>query len=125
MKTDEVPDDVPLLAAMLTWSRAEQGGGALVVHHPDAAGLSRAFGRSAGACYGDPLPNAAGHDRDWKRMTDAERMRLLLATAWQAVVRDGVTPSALHEALCVVPEFREQMTPDMLPEHYQKQADGD
>lgn len=104
--------DVPLLHAMLCWNVWKFGGGAIVVPHPDWDNSAGRYSRAVGACFADPNEN--GGDRDWPRMTDAARMQHLLAFAWQAVMRDGVTIVDMHNALLVIPEFRALMTPDLL-----------
>ena len=77
--------------------------------------------RSAAArAAGDP---GVGNLYDWPRMSEAERMAMPLSSAWQAVVRDGVPASEMHEALSVIPEFRAWMTTDMFKHLDEREMD--
>jgi hypothetical protein len=108
--------DIPLERAMLVWEPLgvnwkDMGGRALVVPHPDRDGLGRDYMRSVGACFvGDRDPDAR---YGWPTLSSPERLARLLVFAWQATVRDGVSQAEMHRALCVIPEFRAEMTPDM------------
>ncbi|MGY2732795.1 hypothetical protein [Sphingomonas sp. UYP23] len=116
--------DVPLEHAMLVWNRWENYGGAMIVRHPDVKNLGHAYARSTGACFANSGHPREGDDRDWPRMSTDARMKVLLAGAWQAVVRDGVSTIDMHNALQVIPEFRVLMTTDMLSAEY-RESDGD
>ncbi|WP_347269947.1 hypothetical protein [Rhizorhabdus histidinilytica] len=95
--------DVPLAVAMVVWNTADRGGGAAVVRHPDRVGLGRDYRRSDGAC------TRIDADRLWADLGSTEQFARLMNIAWQAVVRDGVDPQDMHEALLAVPEFRSLM----------------
>lgn len=42
----------------------------------------------------------------WRDETDERRLQMLFIEAWRIVIRDGVSPKLLHEALLVIPEYR-------------------
>ena len=92
----------------------------MIVRHPDTGNLGGAYARSTGACFANSGHPREGDDRDWPRMSNDARMKVLLAGAWQAVVRDGVSPTDMHHALQVIPEFRALMTTDMLSLEYRE-----
>lgn len=60
------PSDIPLLHAMLVWTRGEAVG---VVPHPDTRRLSDGFRSSVGACF----------VKDWPALSDKDRKAQFMA----------------------------------------------
>jgi hypothetical protein len=97
--------DVPLSEAMLVWTRGEKVG---VVPHPDRAGYSDDFRSSAGACWST-----------WRAMDDVGRRLQLMIEAWHISTFHEVPAAAVHEALLCIPEYRDMLATDCLPEEWQ------
>lgn len=91
--------DIPLKSAMLMWNEIDcsgvgrEPGKVIVVPWPDTKLHSKSLNMS---CSHIPLCDSPTTDL----------MNSLLGTAWGAVVSDGVCPYAMHEALLVIPEYR-------------------
>lgn len=95
---------VNLIEAMICWKPAS--GRAIVVKHPDQEQVSHGYSMSVGACF-----------MDWGSRTPDSRKLQLLIDAWHAVVFDGVSAEAMHEALCVIPEYVEMLADDVRPDN--------
>ena len=100
--------DVPLEVAMLAWnSQRDNYGGrepgkVMIVSWPD---------RDHDA---DKLVNSClAPFSYWSTMSAAERLLQLYIEAFHIVLRDGVSPKAMHAALLVVPEYRESLSDDL------------
>jgi hypothetical protein len=104
------PSDIPLKYAMLVWNR---GSGVGVFPHPDTGDRSRHFSSSAGACF-------AG----WKtEMTDAERLTQFMIELWQLAAFYEIPAIAIHQAALSIPEYRDTLAREHLPEEYQHERD--
>lgn len=95
--------DIPLKNAMIAWNAMRDGlhaepGKVIVIPHPDSCGYCNRLKvlNTVGACM-----------TEWRRMTKAQRLCKLFIEAWYIICRDGVSPKAMHEALMVIPEYRE------------------
>ena len=76
-------------------------GRVMVIPWPDEMGN---FGKykvsnSVGACF-----------TEWRNSTTEEAQLKLLAEAWHIVCRDGVDPENMHNALLVIPEYRDLLS---------------
>jgi hypothetical protein len=105
--------DVPLRHAMIAWnvgkkawnSSGEFGDGRVfVIPHPDKYRLDDRLGlrRTTGACWVE----------EWKNASPTERLARLMVEAWHIVCRDGVSLKDMHEALLVIPEYRDTLSGD-------------
>ena len=96
--------DIPLNDAMLCWNRGKD---MKVVLHPDSRGESDPYQSSVGACYAN-----------W-REKDARGQKLqLVIDAWHVVAFYDVSPQLVHEALLVIPEYRDMLADDCLPKRF-------
>jgi hypothetical protein len=98
------PSDIPLSDAMIVWTRGERVG---VVSHPDYQGRSDAFQSSAGACFSN-----------WREMDDQGRLRQFLIEIWHIAAFYGIPAVAVNQAAMCVPEFRNTLADDCLPNEY-------
>ena len=80
-------------------SYARVPGRVLVVPWPDNTGASTHLLCTTGACMAD-----------WQETSPINRLRMLFVEAWQIVCRDGIDPYAMHVALMVIPEYRDQLS---------------
>lgn len=94
--------EIPIEKAMILWNPKNEGGGIKVIRNPERSREFRHLHCSAGACYAY-----------WAGMTTEQRKTKLLIEAWHIAVRDGLDPKEIHEALMVVPEYREMLSGDM------------
>lgn len=103
--------DVPLKIAMIGWTPKGRFGKTPLTGTPgkiiiipktnDGRDWFRHFGvtDSTGACW-----------VQWREMTAKERLKKLYIEAWHIIARDGVLPEDVHEALMVIPEYRESLS---------------
>jgi hypothetical protein len=111
--------DIPLKIAMLAWNDAdgyangENPGKVVVVPWPDERGLCNHLkvSMTAGACYSA-----------WHEWTKTQRLCNLFIEAWFIVCRDGVSPRDMHDALMVIPEYRDTWNGETLFSHEAKEA---
>jgi hypothetical protein len=115
--------DIPLKIAMLAWNDAHYGycngenkGKVIVIPHPDERGLCNHLkvSMTTGAC------NAG-----WREWTNTERLCQLFIEAWFIVCRDGVSPRDMHDALMVIPEYRDTWNGETLFRHEAKNGNKD
>lgn len=86
--------DVPLKKAIVAWQTS-------ICSAPKVTVFSLDDERPKG------FDNHTEAYRTWcQNTTDAQRLNMLIADAWRIVCGDCVSPSALHEALLVIPEYR-------------------
>lgn len=85
---------------MLCWN--DRSDEVALVDWPDCSGRSDAYRKTALACY--------AHIR--ARSFEARKMAVFI-TAMQAIVRDGVEPLAMHNALLGLDEYRDGCADDM------------
>ena len=104
------PSDIPLLHAMLVWSTGEAVG---VVPHPDERRLSDRFRSSVGACF----------VKDWPAMSDEARKAQFMVDLWHVAAFYDIPAEAVHEAALSVPEYRDMLASDCLPQQYQHERD--
>jgi hypothetical protein len=96
--------DVPLLHAMLAWNPARCGDGRIIViPHPDEDGWTNRLKLSDTTCADWTW---------WATATKQQRLAKLYIEAWHIACRDGVSIRSIHEALMVIPEYRETMSGD-------------
>ena len=101
--------DIPLKHAMIAWNRADsypryfQPGKIMVIPHPDKQGLCNhlRLQMTTGACW-----------TAWSKWTKQQRLLQLYIEAWHIVSRDGVNQRDAHDALMVIPEFRDTLSED-------------
>lgn len=103
------PSDIPLECAMLVWSAGEKVG---VVPHPDERGLSDGFRSSVGACFAN-----------WREKSAAQRRAQLMVDAWHVAAFYDIPAQAVHDALLCIPEYRDMLADDCLPEAYRHERD--
>lgn len=103
------PGEIPIADAMLVWTRGERVG---VVPHPDTMGLSDQFQSSVGACFA------------YWRGLDARGQKLqLMIEAWHVAAFYDIPAHALHEAMLCIPEYREMLASDCLPDRFRHERD--
>lgn len=98
------PSDIPLSEAMLVWTAGEKVG---VVPHPDRRRLSDDFRSSVGACFSN-----------WREKSERDRRLLIMVEAWHVTAFYDIPSKAVHEALLCIPEYRDMLADDCLPEKY-------
>lgn len=103
------PTDIPLFDAMLVWTRGEAVG---VVPHPDWKDRSRNFRSSVGACFSN-----------WREMSESGRLTQFLIDIWHVAAFYDIPAEAVHQAALSVPEYRNTLARDCLPEEYQHERD--
>ena len=92
---------IPLKTAMITWRPAYQGEpDCEVVNHP-LTHYYKWLPFSHGACYSD-----------WRKMTATNRKLMLMIEAWHITCRDGVPLETIHNAMMVIPEYRDMLSED-------------
>lgn len=95
--------DVPLKHAMLLWNRKDDrpyGDGRMeVIEHPEKDTRTWTLTCSTGACCAE-----------WTQLNTEERLAKLYVEAWHIACRDGVALKTIHEALMVIPEYRETLS---------------
>lgn len=96
--------DIPLREAMICWNR---DGGAIVVPHPDERGLADDYHTSVGAAFGY-----------WREMTHERRLLQMFIEGWHAINFYGVKPEDMHQALLSIPEYRDTLADDCLPDQF-------
>ena len=47
---------------------------------------------------------------DWAGLTTDQRLAKLFVEVWHIVCRDGVDPQDIHDALLVIPEYRDALS---------------
>ncbi|WP_189675012.1 hypothetical protein [Sphingomonas glacialis] len=97
--------DIELENAMLVWTRGEK---VAVVRHPDTKGLSDEYQSSVGACF--------AHWR--KKDTNGRRLQMMI-DAWHVAAFYEIPAEQIHEALIVIPEYRDMLASDCLPKRFQ------
>jgi hypothetical protein len=108
MKTPKPFGDVPIKLAMIAWtpmsSRIGIPGRIVVIPHlNDDKDWFRHLGLtdSTGACC-----------HYWSKATKQQRILQIYIEAWHIVCRDWLDPKDVHEALTVIPEYRETLSGD-------------
>ncbi len=94
--------DIPLKHAMIAWNCARSGDPRIaVIPHPDMDSWTDYLKLTCttGACW-----------TVWEKWTKAQRLQKLFIEIWHIHCRDGVAPEAIHEALLVIPEYRETLS---------------
>lgn len=87
-------------------------GQAKVVYWPEDK-IDHRWSSSTGACFAW-WHNKSAHDLKFK----------LLIEAWHAAVFKEVSPKALHDALLCIPEYRDMLADDCLPDRFRSERDG-
>ena len=113
--------DIPLKIAMLAWNDTHYGydgdgenrGKVIVIPWPDERGLCNYLkvSMTTGACM-----------TAWREWTKTERLCNLFIEAWFIVCRDGVSPRDMHDALMVIPEYRDTWSGETLFTYAAKEA---
>lgn len=96
--------DIPLNDAMLCWTLGE---GVEVVLHPDEVGASGKWRSSVGACF-----------MNWREKPEQGQRLQLMIDAWHVAAFYDVPAEQVHEALLVIPEYRDMLADDCLPERF-------
>lgn len=101
--------DIPLREAMLCWNNGFHGNvpGFAVVRHPDDAGKSDPYQSSVGACF------SSWRDKD----TRGQKLQLMI-DAWHIVSFYDVPVGMVREGLLAIPEYRDMLASDCLPERF-------
>ncbi len=101
--------DIPINDAMLCWTRGE---GVKVVLHPDTRGESDAYRSSVGACFGD-----------WRKKDRTGQRLQLMIDAWHIAAFYEIPAERVHQALLVIPEYRDMLADDCLPREFRHERD--
>lgn len=101
--------DIPINDAMLCWTR---GDSVKVVLHPDKRGESGAYRSSVGACF-----------TDWRKKDLRGQKLQLMIDAWHVTAFSDIPSERVHEALLVIPEYRDMLADDCLPKQFQHERD--
>lgn len=99
--------DIPLSDAMLVWTRGER---VAVVRHPDYDGASDDFQSSVGACFSN-----------WRAKDERSRRLQLMIDAWHIAAFYEIAASQVHDALLVIPEYRDMLADDCAPVEYRQE----
>lgn len=97
--------DVPLQNAMIIWNGTRDCEenyplGVAVVPHPERRESEK----------WNLLNSCCASFCEWKTWTTSQQLLQLYVEAWHIVCRDGITPEMMHNALMVVPEYRETLS---------------
>lgn len=110
MKMTKKSGDIHLSESLIEWIpkwrhvvKKELRGTVKVLSHTDAL-----IACTEGALRTFPIVDAIGNPIETKR----EMQLRLMQEAWHIVCRDGIDPALVHEALSVIPEYREMLSPD-------------
>lgn len=107
--------DVPLKHAMLAWNGVwdarhdDRELKVVIIPHPDSAGSCDRLrlSNTCCACF-----------CEWGNMSKLRRLYQLFMEAWYIVARDGVPQQMMHDALMVIPEYRETLSGERLFSHF-------
>lgn len=100
--------DIPLKYAMLAWtpvynSQIGVPGRMTIIprRRTELIDFFKHFGvvNSVGACF-----------TEWTEYTNEERLIKLFSEVWHAICRDGVSPEEAHNAMMVIPEYRDTLS---------------
>ena len=109
--------DIPLIDAMICANAGKDydplGPRVKVFRHPYYDMLSREYSWSVGAC-----------DDRWDRSDDLGRKLLLMIEAHHLFAFHNIPAPMVHEALMVIPEYRDMLSYDVLPARYQQERDA-
>lgn len=94
--------DIPIQEATILWIPKDEGGKIKIVRHPETGNKDRGM-KSTGACWAV-----------WGKMTTEEQKDQLLIDVRNIVIKDGVDPMDVHQALLVIPEYRKMLNRDLL-----------
>lgn len=97
-------NDVPIAEAMLLWNSGLNGGTPAAVVRPLGHDDYDVFTYSSGACW-----------MRWRTSSVKEQKLQLMVDAWHVAVFYAVPIEAVHEALLVIPEYRDMLADDRLP----------
>jgi hypothetical protein len=109
-QTDLAPHafgDVPLEIAMIGWTPTHHsrvgvpGRVAIIPQNNDRKDYFKWLGvtDSSGAVWSE-----------WGEMDTKQRLMKLYIEAWHMVCRDGISPKTMHQALMVIPEYRDTLS---------------
>ena len=104
--------DIPIAHAMLCWNDGFDGKkpSFAIIRHPDGLHASDPYRYSVGACF------------DYWARLDANELKLrLLIESWHIVAFYSVPAPLVHEGLLAVPEYRDMLATDCLPEPFLRQ----
>lgn len=106
--------DVPIRDAMLCWNAGFDGAtpGFAVVRHPDYDDASSGYSSSVGACF-----------MDWRKKDERGQKLQLLIDAWHIVAFYQVPIEMVRDGLLVIPEYRDMLAFDCLPEQFRSERD--
>lgn len=101
--------DIPLSNAMLCWNNGFHGAtpSVAVVRWPDKIGASDAYQLSVGACF-----------TDFRSKDERGQKLQIMIDAWHVAAFYDVPVAMVHEAMLVVPEYRDMLADDCLPSQY-------
>lgn len=108
--------DIALADNMLIWDRSPPDPERPALKVVERGGRDdRSYTCSWGCC-----------NAEFDTADDADKLRMLLAKSISIVIIDRVQPKAIHEALLVIPEYRnafEDIAPcEMIPDRYREEA---
>ncbi len=101
--------DIPINDAMLCWTRGE---GVEVILHPDRARKSDRYRSSVGACFSD-----------WRKRDLNGQKLMLMIEAWHVSAFYDIPSTKVHEALLAIPEYRDMLAYDCLPDRYRDERE--
>lgn len=106
--------DIPLNDAMLCWNHGFRGNkpGFKVVRHPDRKGQSDPYQSSVGACFSD-----------WRKKDERGQRLQLMIDAWHIAAFYDVPVELVRDGLLVIPEYRDMLADDCLPEQFRHERE--
>lgn len=100
--------DVPISKALILYTPPRNDMPAAFAIRPLGHPDYDKFAFKVGACF-----------RTWQEDADPERLKLrLLIDVWHAVAFYDIPPKLAHEALLVIPEYRDMLADDCLPKQF-------
>lgn len=105
--------DVPISKALILYTPPRNDLPAAFAIRPLGHPDYDKFAFKVGACF-----------RTWQEDADPERLKLrLLIDVWHAVAFYDIPPKLAHEALLVIPEYRDMLADDCLPRKFWSERD--
>lgn len=105
--------DIPLASALLLYNSNFGGKDPAFAVRPIGHRDYDRFEFKVGACF-----------TTWRQETDSAKLKLrLLVDVWHAVAFYGVPVEMAHEALLVIPEYRDMLADDCLPKQFRHERE--
>lgn len=106
--------DVPIGKALLLWDSPSMGDEPRFAIRPLGHPDYDRYQFKVGACFSE-----------WQRETNADKLKLrLMVEVWHIAAFYGVPVELMVEELLRIPEYRDTLADDVLPQRYQHERDG-